>query len=457
MKKISFHKILRNDRLMIALSVLIALALWYMVITGPANVTVRTVTCTLNTANVRNSDNDLQVFDTEPISVEVQVQGELSHINTLSAADIRLQLSTADIDAAGEREVHVLAGYNSQKTDYEVVAVSPDTVSLFCDKLIVKEFRLSDGTVTVQAAGVKPADEANLEIGGVAVDTSALPGGVLAVRGPETVIEKISMLVANVTSQAVISSRQTFNAEVQALDDNGNLLLARDWAYCTLMRRASGNDTSYVNLSGALPVVATLTEQREIAYTFAVKNVPEGIDPAAIISLEPASVTVKGEQELLDQYAANNTQLAEIDFDRLTTNQKGSSVPVILPEGLVLADTGESQFNVGVEYNWSGYATRTVTWHLGTEGEEDPQPPVQFVNVPSNKRVKLITEELTVTVCGSRAALAAFTEADLSATLDVGTGMGSYSLRPTVAGESLWIYYEGTGYTVQLAYVDASL
>lgn len=454
MRKFSFHRILRNDRLMIGLSVLLAILLWYMVISGPANVTTRTITCTLNTSNVQNGS--LQVIETAPISVEVRVQGVWSYVNSLTADDLRVQLSTADIQSAGQCRIHVLASYNSQKTDYEVVSVSPATVTLFCDEWVSgKLYTLSQGGVTAEAPAVT-AEGDYRDIGSVAIDPAALPGGVIAVQGPMTTINRIERFVARVAEQADISSRQVYDAQVLALDSSGKQVPLE---YCTLMRYeedpAVNPNTSFMEFSGStLPVAVTVKERREITFEYTVKNAPAGLDPASLIRVEPASITIEGDQELLDQYAEEIARLTEIDFDHLTTAEKARSVPVTLPEGLIVVGSGASQMNVAVNFDWSDYATRTLEWHIGT-GLSDT--PIQFLNVPGNKEIRMLTNTLNVTVCGSKAAVTALTAADLTATVDMSnSSLGTYGVRPRVEREGVWVYYEGVGYTVYLSITDAN-
>ena len=129
--RFSFGRLLRNDRLMMVCSLLLAIVMWYFVISGSANITTRTITCTLNTANVSNGS--LQVIEEQTITVDVVVEGAWSDILGLTAEDIRVQLNTADIRAAGKCRINVVASHNSQKGGYNILSTSPSVATLFCD------------------------------------------------------------------------------------------------------------------------------------------------------------------------------------------------------------------------------------------------------------------------------------------------------------------------------------
>ena len=156
--RFSFGRLLRNDRLMMVCSLLLAILMWYFVISGPANITTRTITCTLNTANVRNGS--LQVIEEQTITVDVVVEGAWSDILDLTAEDIRVQLNTADIRAAGKSRINVVAGRNSQKSGYDILSTSPSVVSLFCDEWVEERaFSVEAGEVIAVANGVDKLGE----------------------------------------------------------------------------------------------------------------------------------------------------------------------------------------------------------------------------------------------------------------------------------------------------------
>lgn len=447
MKRFSFSRLLHNDRLMLVLSLVFAIWLWYVVLSGSANVTTRTITCTLNTANVKNGN--LQVIDSDSVAVDIEVRGPWSVVTDLTADDIRVQLNSGDIQQAGNCRVHVLATRNSQINDYEIVSASPSLITLFCDEWVSgRVFSVADGTVTAEAPHVT-AEGDERDIGTIGVDGGLLPGGIISVQGPQTVVSRIDHLMAWVPDEVTITAQQNFPATLVALDTAGDVV---DLTYCSLQRYESdpaAGDAALIDLAAnAVEVTVTVNERRDITFTYDVKNAPSGVDLSSIVSIEPASVTLEGRKEVLEQNAELLSKLLTLDFDTLSTAEKSRVIPVTLPEGVTVVGTGESQLNVTVHFDWSGYTTRTITWNLGNNVEESP---ITFLNVPADKQVTLLTKSLTVTVVGKRDVVSALKSSDLYATVDMdNSSLGTYTLRPIVNVSGAWVNYGTSGYTIYI-------
>ena len=450
MKKISFGRLLRNDRLMIILSVLLAIWLWYVTLSGSANVTTRTISCTLNPANVKNGN--LNVMDTEPIAVDVVVEGPWSDLTSLTAEDLRVQLNTSDIQSAGKCRIHVLASRNSQITDYEIVSTSPSMVTLFCDEWVEgRAFLQSAGAISAEAPGIT-AEGDDLDIGSVSIGAGELPGGMLVVEGPQTIVSRIETFVVQVADEAAITEQQTFTGAIRALDAEGQEVELQP--YCTLQRYTDdplqNEEAELQDLTeNTLNVVVTVNARQDVSFTYEVKNAPAGVDLSGIVSMEPASVTLEGERALLAEYTESLSQLTVLDFDSLTVTESSRVIPITLPEGITVVGSGENELSVTLKFNWRGYSSKELTWDLGSDLSNTP---IVFQNLPTDKTVELLTHSMTVQVFGKREVISSLTAADLTATVDVSdSSLGTYTLRPTVKKEGVWVFYGDTGYKLYLS------
>lgn len=450
MKKFSFSRLLHNDRLMIIFSLLCAVGIWYFVLSGSTNITTRTITCTLNTANAKNGN--LQVIEAQTVAVDVQVQGAWSDLSDLTADDLRVQLNTSDIQTAGSCRIHVVASRNSNVTDYEILSTSPSVVTLFCDEWNDgREFRVETGAITADVPLITAEGE-NSDIGSVTIDPATLPGGVLLVRGPSSVVNKIATLTARVTDEAKVTGQQTFTGEIVASDNTG---AAVDLTYCTLMRY---EEDPFVNANArpvdmtdnTLGVIVKVIERREITFTYEVKNAPGGVNLSQIVSISPASVTLEGEKELLDQYEQKLSLLTTLDFDTLSTRERARNVTLTLPEGITVVGAGDEEQTVTINFDWTGYITKTLTWDIGADLTDTP---ISFINLPSDRTIELLTNSLSVTVFGKRETVNALKASDLRATVDMNnSGLSTYTVRPTIAGkDDVWVFYGNSGYTVYLS------
>lgn len=456
MKRISVSRLLRNDRLMMVCSLLFAITVWYFVISGSSNISTRTITCTLNTVGVGNGA--LQVIEEKNITVDVVVEGAWSDILQLTQEDIRVQLNTADIQNAGNCRINVVASRNSQKGGYEILSTSPSFATLFCDEWVEgQEFTVEAGDVVAEAPHVT-AEGDERDIHAIKVEESALPGGTLIVQGPRSEVSRVDHLAAMVYRETALSSKQVFEGDVVAVDANGAVL---DLQYCKFLRYAESpevNPNAALMDITALNVEVTVKERREIPFTYEILNAPSGVDLADIITLEPTSVIVEGEQELLNTYAQELGQLKAVDFDLLSTAEKAVLDPLELPAGLTVIgndkyvtvqEDGTTLLNVGKKFDWSGYSRRTFTWHIGNDITDSP---IRFQNVPAGKTVKMLTNELQVTVFGKKAAVDALNVKNLSATVDMSdSSLGTYAVRPVLNTNEAWVYYGNSGYTIYVS------
>ncbi len=463
--RFSFGRMLRNDRLMMVCSLLLAVVVWYFVISGSSNITTRTITCTLNTANVSNGA--LQVIEEQTITVDVVVEGAWSDILGLTAEDIRVQLNTSDIRAAGKCRINVVAGRNSQKSGYTVLSTSPSVTTLFCDEWVEEKiFTVAAGEVIAEAPSVSKAEE-NQSVNDPILSETALPGGILFVQGPRTEVDRIAQLVATVDDEMQLSEKHVFSGDIVAKDGFGEDGAVLDLKYSQFLRY----DKDPAQYPGAakivvssLDVLVTLNERQEMAFTYDVLNAPTGVDVSALISIQPASVIIEGEQELVQECLANLAKLSTVDFDNLSMSDRQMSQRVIFPAGITVIgnedyvsknENDETILTVTRNMNWSGYSYKVLTWQLGTDLGDTP---ITFESVPEGLNVLMATTRLEVMVIGKSAALRNLTAADLAATVQLEEGnLGTYVIRPTVDDPDVWVYYGAADrYTIHVNTVDAA-
>ncbi len=450
MKQFSFGRLLRNDRLMMVCSVLLAVVMWYFVISGSANITTRTITCTLNTANVNNGT--LQVIEEKTITVDVVVEGAWSDILELTAEDIRVQLNTADIRAAGNCRINVVAGRNSQKSGYTILSTSPSVATLFCDEWVEeKVFTVAAGEVSAEAPSVSKTEE-NQSVNTPILSETALPGGMLFVQGPRTEVDRISKLVAMVDDEAQLSEKHVFSGDIVAkerVDDEHFSDL--ELQYCQFLRY-NNDPAQYPGAAkivvSALDVLVTLDERQEMSFTYGVSNAPAGVDVSDLVSVSPPSITIEGEQSLVQECLDTLTELNAVDFDNLSMGQRQITQTIVFPAGITVignedyvskSENGETVLTVTQRLDWSGYSYKILTWQLGTDLSDTP---ISFLNVPEGFNVVMATARLEVMVIGESAAIRNITAADLSATVKLEEGnIGTYVIRPMVDNPDVWVYY----------------
>lgn len=460
--RFSFGRLLRNDRLMLICSLLLAVLMWYFVISGPANITTRTITCTLNTANVRNGS--LQVIEEQTITVDVVVEGAWSDILDLTAEDIRVQLNTTDIRAAGKSRINVVAGRNSQKSGYNILSTSPSVVSLFCDEWVEERaFSVEEGEVIAVADGVDKLGE-NQSVNPPEV---MLPGGVLFVQGPRTEVDNITRLVAVVDDEMQLSEKHVFTGDIVAQKveigaDGKEVVDTVDIVYSQFSQYdkdlAAGGTKIVVS---SLDVLVSLSERQQLSFTYDVVNKPEGVDLSTFVQMSPATVDIMGEQELVRECIQTLATLTSLDFERLSVADQELVQTVVFPAGITVLgggdnvtknENGETLLAVTRTINWSGYSDKRITWQINTDAGRGG---ITFENVPVG-HVAVPQEAIEVRVVGEAQAVRRLTAADLSATITLAeNNLGTYVIRPVTDNPDVWVYY--TSEDKDDYYVDVKL
>lgn len=433
MKKFSLNRLMHNDRIMIIFSFVTAVLIWFAVVSGPGNTTTRSIKFKVNTAI---SNGELQVIGAEPVEVEVEVEGTLAVLSQLTTEDIRVRLDASEIQGIGNQELTVLASRNSSETGYEILNVSPSTVTVFCDHWV------DDAVFVVEPDISAVKAESSFTLGEATVDQQVLADGNVTLQGPESVINRVHSVVARVTEEAVIAEPRTFAAQLLALDEQGKEV---DLSQCHVMAYGrndeGGISTELTELTGwTLDVSVSVETYREVTFTYDVAHQPAGLtDLSSLVTVTPPSITLVGDRAALEACADQLTNLGTLDFDQISPENNTLTIPLNLPEDVrVLEGVSEVQ----ITFDTKNYRTRT--FELNLEGTGD-YTPLEFRNAPEGVTITPRTKTLSLTLVGPRSTLASIREKDLSVVIDMSEndiGFIKYLVRVNIRDyNNVWVYY----------------
>jgi hypothetical protein len=398
MKKFSLNRLLHNDRAMIVLSLIAAIAIWYTVISGPANIVTQSFTVRVSAADIGNGD--LHVFGLDTFDVEVEVEGTWAVVSRLSANDLRARLDTSDIQGPGNRQLTVVASRSSGETGYDILKVTPSTVTAFCDYWEEKTY-----TVTGDLPNIKPSERCL--IGETIVDRTILPTGDITIKGPQSIVQNITQVVARTEEEQTISDVADFPAELLALDAHGNEV---DLTYCTmLVPESSDPDAGLIELTDrGVQLTVSVDTYREITFTYQTLHQPAGMtDLSDFITVSPPTLTLIGNKAIIEQYADELANLGTIDFDQLSPDTKQVTKTLNLPDGIRAENNA-----VTISFDWQGYTSKTVTLDLSATNS-----PVTFRGLPAGKTATPLVQSLSVTLVGPSRSLRSLTAKSLSITV----------------------------------------
>ena len=149
--KISFENLLNNNRFLLVLSLVIALALWVWVAIdkSPEVQTVITnVPVKINLENSVPQQLGLQIFGKSEFTVDVTVTGKKYILSSLDADDIVIEANTNYVNSAGIKTLQLNAVPSENSDDFDIISLSSTYIDIFFDTYKEVELPLSSNVVT---------------------------------------------------------------------------------------------------------------------------------------------------------------------------------------------------------------------------------------------------------------------------------------------------------------------
>ena len=343
-KRISFTKFLHSDKLMMFISLLLAIVIWFSVLVGPANVADRVLTVKITVTLDNNSyegQRGLRVLGQNEFEVQVSVRGRWSIISRLSGEDLRATPNLSAIIGPGNVSVPISVDYNSDITNYEIVSWSPRLATVECDYW-------QEGTtfkVEADVSALKVSDPETAQIGEPVIDQSAFPSGVVTIDGPKTVLSQIARVVARVDTEQTLSVTTQMDVPLVALNDKGEMV---DLSSCTI-KEVPG---------GIVKMTVPIWQDRRIKLGYTLVNVPSGVDPDQVLKLEPSEIEVLGPAAELDAIEAQLKNLGTVDFRTLSIDHPTVSFPLSLPMTVRAVESPEAAV---LTLDTAGLAQKTIS------------------------------------------------------------------------------------------------
>ncbi len=420
--RFSFSRFLANDKLMMIVSILLAIGIWFGVISGPANVQERSIamTVTVDLTNTYAYQSGLRVLGEDTFSVKVNVSGPWSVLTKLDADDIRVRPDLTSITGAGDVQVPLTASRNSDETDYDILSVSPKTVSVMCDYW-------QEGTafkVTTDVTSLTVTDPKKNQIGEPFLDTTAFPEGKITIDGPQSVVSRIHTLVARVNVSEVLSELKQYTVPLVALDADGEEL---DLTYCVFREIPDGNVT----------VTVPVWEQRHVEIGYNVLNAPSGMELESLLTVEPTSLELLGPTADLNVVEEQLANIGTIDFAKLALTKDSITFPLSIVPSVRAID---SPTEIKVSLNKDSLSQKTMTLVANTNT-------VSIKGSLGDLKVTIPQQTLDqIVLVGDETAINAISSAALTLEIDLGSspkaGTKQYIANLKINGyDDVWAYY----------------
>ena len=396
--KINFGRLLDNKNMMKLLSLVLAVAIWLVIVIYVSPISRKTVhdvpvSVSQDDSDVLNSMG-LFVVDNETATVDVKIRAERLVLSSVAASDIDIVANLSGITAPGTYDVALVGGVTSNYNrgdrygkGFELDgsdAISPGTIRIRVDREARETFQ-----IVTDIDGLSSPEEYYR-------DEPLVSPKEVTISGPEADINRIDRCVVSASFSEPLTSSKTVTSEIMLYDAEGNEISKE---HLTL-----GVETADITV----PVY----KKKELPLNYEYINTPRDFP---IDRLEErysvASVLVAGPETLIDSYDV--LDLGFINLSEITPDNHLFPFPLdgndgILPRGF---------------RNLSG--VDTVWVEILTDGMLEanftiPAENIKSTNVPINYKVTIQSTSIpNVHMVGDPDDMAALTNTDLVAEIDM--------------------------------------
>jgi len=331
----SLKKLLYNKQFTIPFSIFMALVLWLIIVINQKPYIDRTfsdVSVTINLENTFAAENKMSIIgDISEQRFTVTVRGPRYIVSSLTADDLSLFASAAEVDAPGDYDLVVGTSATTNAAEFEVLSISPPVIKTTFDYIDTKEF-----TITASAEGAVAAEGLIAENGVV----SGMESDTVTITGPRSIINTIETVKASAVVNKTLSASESFDADIILYDANDKVI-----------------PLDNLTLSATkVKVTVPISKKKTVPVRVEFANTPAGFDSAAIpVTVDVTKVTVIGTPETVDK--TTEVILSGIDITTVSESNYKFDVSPKLPEGVRLLENIES-FKVTVDI--SDFDTTTI-------------------------------------------------------------------------------------------------
>jgi len=430
-KQLSLSRLLHNDKLMMILSLVLAVIIWVLVVYGPGNTEERVITgvpvsITLN--DYATQTLKLRITEGASATATVKVRGLRSTISALTPQDITITADTGNVISEGTYTLPLRA---VSEGDYTITSVvgddgTNDTVTISCDS-----WREAVWAVEVEMPNLSVSDTTQYQFDTPSVSGAAVMDGTVTVSGPKGDINRIKHVVAVIDTTATISETTVYEATLQARDEQGKRI----------------DTVSFVKAEdGKVSVTVPVMVYRKVKLAPTAQHVPAGYkNKKNLVTITPSQIELWGVPSEIDDYIEEIQAKVAVDFDHLTGDTLKRQINLDPVDGIRPVNGSET---IIVKVALSGISSKTVEVPVSAKN-------FKVTNCPEGYTVTTTQTKLTgVTLYGPASALKKIDTAAIQVVVDMGgtaaTGQQTVKARLSVTGQNtVWV-----GYDVDISGID---
>lgn len=408
-KKFSIRKLIYNDKYLIIISILAAIAIWMATSMNLSPETTKTITVpvTVDFSEAPVAHLGIKCYGEESVDVDVTISCKKYLAKDISANDIAVSLQTNVVTGTGNFQIPIRVT-TSENADFKVQSYYPTTYSAYFDVEDEKELPIE----------ISYNNESFVDSGYI-MGEALLSEPVAVVKGPKAYVSQVSKIVSKVNVEGKLKSTQVFDITANAVDINGASV---DYVKV---------NTESSNLTLTIPVLKQL--ELDVSTSFSGK--PKNIHTSAFNVTYSVNRVNAGVLEDANIQSAN---IGTIDFSKLDIGSNTFEFDVDSVDGvIILDDIDVITANVNVP---STYKRKSISVKRSN---------VKVVNVPKEYNASISSINFAnVTVIGTEKQLENISESNLNLVVDLSSyknnitvGSSEYVVTASLENsDSCWVY-----------------
>lgn len=303
----------KNDRKLIALSVLVAVIMWAFVMTSTnpsLSKTVRGVPLTIKNQEVMQKEGYALVGKDEISSVNVKVEGSRSDLASLSSDDL---VASVDLGVPTEG-IKTLNIKVDGPSGIKVESTNPSNVNFKIEKIVKKD-------LPVEIKIPDKLKESKI------INVSEQSTKKITVSGLRKNIDKVDKIILNIGKDEYLDGK-IHDIEARPVDKSG--------------KTVANVDLSQNDVSISFDVLQSKEVEIELDYEESLPKNMEVIEK----KYSPKKVVIKGEKSIIDKIDKIKTE--KIDLTNLKNNEFEKSLELVVPEAVEIND-GDNFINVYIK------------------------------------------------------------------------------------------------------------
>lgn len=455
-KHITFNRLLHKDKLMMVVSLILAIVLWAVAdseLDALHDMTVSNVSVNVSLSKTAK-DYGLRIVEGEDVKATVKVVGTRKDLRELKESSIHIEARSQNITDVESCKDPVLLDIElpttvSAKCRIEDVSGTNITakngryyLKIVCKVIATQSFTLTSDQVMMP--NISLGDKDTMRFGATEITGIADTEKNVTIEGWQENVKKVKKVCAVISESGTLSKIGRFKAKLVAYDEKGEEVQGI---------------TFTTPASGEVDVIVPVIVYQQESLTAEAMHAPSELKDKLVVTPATLEVGELPEKQVLDTYFDGVRQSLTVDFDHWLAEEKKPITKTVMTlkekddveqkEGVYL-DRAPNQITITL--NVDGYTNKTVKIALSGDN-------VLF-ECDEGVTAKLESVSLQVVLCGPKAALNKINADDIHFVIDAkGQDKGSHtvSVRPELVGhDDMWVYY-ATEDAYEIAYsIDKS-